>query len=61
MKERKAQLEDIREAILTAKAAVPSDDGPERWVIGGGRDLDGYELTVVVKLSGGNVWVVTVY
>jgi hypothetical protein len=61
MQQRKAQLEDIREAILTATAATPSDDGPGRWVIGGGRDLDTDTLTVIVKLSGNAVWVVTVY
>ena len=61
MKERKAQLEDVREAILTATAATPSDDGPDRWVISGGRDLDNDALTVVVKKSGNDVWVVTVY
>ncbi len=61
MQQRNAQLEDIRETILTATSAIPSDDGPDRWVIGGGCDLDSDPLTVVVKLSSNNVWVVTVY
>ena len=61
MSERSAQLEDIREAILTATNITSSDDGPDRWVISGGRDLDGDALKVVVKLSGNTTWVVTVF
>jgi hypothetical protein len=61
MQQRKAQLEDIREAILTATSAVISNDGPDRWSIVGGRDLDGDPLTVVAKVSGNVVWVVTVF
>jgi len=60
MSERSAQLEDIREAILTANNITSSDDGPDRWVISG-RDLDGDALKVVVKLSGNTTWVVTVF
>jgi hypothetical protein len=61
MQQRQAQLEDIREAILSATSAAIGDDGPDRWVIGGGRDLDGDPLTVVVKLRENTVWVVTVF
>lgn len=60
MQQRKAQPEDIREAILTATAATPSGNGPGRWVISGGRDLDSDALTVIVIVSGNVPWVVTV-
>lgn len=61
MNERNAPLADIREAILTATSANPSDDGPGRWVVNGGVDTDGMSLTVVVKIGGPAVWVVTAF
>lgn len=61
MNERNAQLADIREAILTATSAAPSDDGPNRWLLSGGVDTDGMKLSVVVKIAGPAVWVVTTF
>jgi len=61
MEQRSVQLEDIREAILTATTIDISDDGPNRWVLSGGSDLDGDPLKVVVKLTGNTTWVVTVF
>lgn len=61
MNERNAPLADVREAILTATSASPSDDGPGRWLLIGGIDLDGDPLSVVVKVTGPAVWVVTTF
>jgi hypothetical protein len=61
MNERNVQLSDIREAIFTATSIRPSEDGPNRWVLSGGADLDGHSLTVVVKVSGNAVCIVTTY
>jgi len=61
MNERNAQLVDIREAILTATSATQSDDGVGRWLVTGGVDTDGVKLSVVVKIDGPVVWVVTTF
>ena len=61
MSERQATRDDVVEAVRTASSAAVSDDGPGRWVIKGGADLDGDELSVVVRIDGNCVWVVTIF
>lgn len=48
MRERGAQVGDLRRALMTAASAKASPDGPGRWIIQGGVDLDDEELTLVV-------------
>jgi hypothetical protein len=63
MQERLATHADVRHAVITADLAVVSDDGPNRWVLCGGHDLDDCGLRVVVAIDDGTVTVaiVTVY
>ena len=64
MQERIATRADVREAVRTADVAVRSDDGPNRWMLCGGADLDDCELRVVISVDEGGevtVIVVTVY
>lgn len=63
MQERLATHADVRHAVMTADLAVVSDDGPNRWVLCGGYDLDDCGLRVVVAIDGDTVTVaiVTVY
>jgi hypothetical protein len=64
MHERTATHADVREAVRTADVAAPSDDGPNRWLLCGGGDLDGCELRIVVAIDDDGavtVTVVTVY
>ncbi|MBN1608274.1 MAG: DUF4258 domain-containing protein [Polyangiaceae bacterium] len=61
MNERQATREDIVEAVRTATTATVSTDGPGRWRIAGGVDLDGDDLSVVVRIDGNFVWVVTIF
>lgn len=49
MRERGAQTEDVRSAMMTATKAK-YDPELDRWKLTGGRDLDGDDLTVVVSL-----------
>ncbi len=58
MAERGAREDDVRRAIATATRAVGQANG--RWLVTGGVDRDGDELTPVVVLEGGVV-VVTLY
>lgn len=51
MQERTATRDDVREAIRMADVAVPSDDGPNRWLLCGGADLDDCELRAVVAID----------
>jgi len=60
MQERTATHADVREAVRTADTAVPSDDGPNRWLLCGGGDLDECELRVVVAIDEGEVTVTVV-
>jgi hypothetical protein len=61
MTERNAPLVDIREAVLTATSIVVTEAGPDRWLLSGGVDIDGMALSVVVKVSGPAVWIVTTF
>ena len=61
MNERQVGREDIVEAVRTATTARASPDGPGRWIISGGVDLDRDDLSVVVKIDGNCVWVVTIF
>jgi hypothetical protein len=60
MQERLATQADVREAVRTADIAVRSDDGPNRWQLAGGADLDGCELRVVVAIGDDEQVTVTV-
>jgi len=51
---------DVLQAVRTADVAVPSDDGPNRWLLCGGGDIDDCELRVVVAIDDGGVVTVTV-
>lgn len=51
MQQRTATHADVRQAIRTADFAVPSDDGPNRWLLCGGADLLDCELRAVVAIS----------
>lgn len=51
-RERGASWDDIRNALCTATACGPSEDGPGRWKVSG-KDLDGDELLVVVVIEAG--------
>lgn len=51
MQERLATQADVRQAVRTADVAVPSEDGPNRWQLAGGSDLDDCELRVVVAID----------
>ena len=63
MQERLVTHADVQAAIGSSDVAVPSDDGPNRWVLCGGIDLDDCGLRVVVAIDDGAVLVtiVTVY
>lgn len=63
MQERLVTHADVQAAIGTSDVAVPSDDGPNRWILCGGIDLDECGLRVVVAIDDGVVLVtiVTVY
>lgn len=58
--QRQATAADIREAILTADVAAPSEDGPNRWLLVGGCDLDGCGLRIVVAIDKDECVTVTV-
>jgi hypothetical protein len=60
MQERLATHADVREAVRTADVAVPSENGPNRWMLCGGGDLDGCELRAVVAIDDNEVVTVTV-
>ena len=51
MQERLATQGDVRQAVRTADVAFASDDGPNRWQLCGGGDLDDCELRVVVAID----------
>ncbi len=57
MQERGVQPRDVRHALATARSCRRQEAG--RWCVGS-TDLDGDELTVVVRIEDGLV-VVTVY
>ena len=57
MRERGAQFEDVREALVTASKCTADED--EKWKVTG-VDRDGDELTLVVALEDGVV-VVTLF
>lgn len=63
MQERLATHADVHAAIASSDVAVPSDDGPNRWVLCGGCDIDDCGLRVVVAIDDGIVAVaiVTIY
>ena len=60
MQERLATKDDVRQALQTADVAVPSEDGPNRWLLCGGSDIDGCELRAVVAIHEGGSVTVTV-
>ena len=60
MEERNAQARDIRAAVLSATHAQ-WDEEAGTWVLQGGQDIDGIDLTVVVSDDGYGVNLVTVY
>ncbi len=60
MQERQASQADVRSAVIAADVATPSDDGPNRWLLCGGQDVDGCELRVIVAIDGDTVWVTVV-
>jgi hypothetical protein len=60
MQERSATHADVLQAVRTADVAVPSDDGPNRWLLCGGGDIDDCELRVVVAIDDDGVVTVTV-
>ena len=52
MQQRIATHADVRQAIMTADVAVESSkDGPDRWLICGGHDLDDCGLRVLVAID----------
>jgi Domain of unknown function (DUF4258) len=53
MARRNATRYDVRNALATCTTASASTDGPGRWKMTGGVDLDGDALSVVVALDGG--------
>lgn len=57
MRERGANFEDLRQALMTATLCRPADAG--RWKVTG-KDRDGDDLTVVVELDDEDI-VVTVF
>jgi hypothetical protein len=62
--ERWASDADIRNGMLTADVAAQSNDGPNRWVLAGGCDIDGCGLRLVIAIDmyeQATVTVVTVY
>lgn len=62
--ERLCSQADAREAVRTADVAMASPDGPNRWVLAGGCDLDGCGRRLVVAIDEDEnvtVTVVTVY
>jgi len=63
MQERLATHKDVHAAIASSDVAVPSEDGPNRWVLCGGYDIDGCGLRVVVAIDDGvvTVAIVTIY
>jgi hypothetical protein len=64
MQERLANEADVRHAVITSDVAAVSDDGPNRWLLCGGVDLDDCGLRVVVAIDddgGVTVTVVTVF
>jgi len=60
MQERLATQADVRQAVLTSDVAFPSGDGPNRWQLCGGGDLDDCELRVVVAIDDNDEVTVTV-
>jgi hypothetical protein len=60
MQERTATHADVRQAVRTCDVAVPSEDGPNRWKLCGGGDLDDCELRVVVAIDDEGEVIVTV-
>lgn len=48
---RSASAADVREAVRTADIAVASDQGPNRWELHGGCDLDECGLVPVVAIE----------
>lgn len=63
MQERLATSEDVHAAIASSDVAVPSEDGPNRWILCGGYDIDDCGLRVVVAIDDGvvTVTIVTIY
>jgi hypothetical protein len=59
MAERGATIDDVQRALTTATSATWQPDH-ETWRVGGGVDLDGDELTVVVDVEA-DVIVVTLF
>jgi hypothetical protein len=60
MQERLATHADVHNAVTTSDVAVQSEDGPNRWVLVGGCDLDECGLKVVVAIDEDGVVTVTV-